>query len=62
MEASLVHLILHQATVSPPHISQHLAEYPFQGVVAHLTPRLAHRLHGLVTIVTNIKGSAIEMA
>ena len=63
VEAALMHLVLHVAPVMKPHIIKHLAEYPLQGVVAHLTASGAVRiLHRTVTVIAHVKGGSVEMA
>ena len=59
MEASLLDLIFHIASVSLSQVTQHLAEYPFQGVVPYLSPVLSRSLYGLVPIVADIYGSSV---
>lgn len=62
MKAALVHLIFHEAATVLTKVAQHLAEHPFQRVVSHLSARILSSLHGLITIVADIKSSAVEMA
>ena len=62
METSLIDLVLDVAPILFTKITQHLAEHPFQGVVAHLTTWLLCGLDRLVPVVTDIECRAVEMA
>ena len=63
METALLHLVFHKAAVLLAHIVEHLAEHPFQCVVAHFaTLRTFGVFHGLVAVVAHIEGGAVEVA
>ena len=62
MEAALLYLIFHKTATALTEVAQHLAEHPFQRVVPHLSMRFFSSLHSFVTIVADIKSSAVEMA
>ena len=63
MKTPLLHLIFDIATARLAHVTQHLGEHPLQRIVAHqATRRPIGILNGLVTVVADIEGSAIEMA
>jgi hypothetical protein len=63
METTLLFLVFDVATTLLTHIPKNLAENPFQSVVSNLaTLRSFWILNGLVSVIANIHGSAIEMA
>ena len=63
METSLFLLVLHIATALFTHVSKYLAKNPFEGVVSDLTALWAlWILNGLVSVIADVNGSAVEMA
>ena len=63
METTLLLLVLDVATTLLAHIPENLTENPFQGVVGNFTALRAFRiLNGLVSVVADVHGRAIEMA
>ena len=63
VEATLLYLVLDIATIPFAHIAEHLAEYPFQCIVAYHAARwTVGVLNRLIAIVADIEGSTIEMA
>ena len=63
METALFLLVFNIATTLLTHIPKYLTENPFQGIVSHLaTLWPLWILNGLVSVVANINGSAIEVA
>lgn len=63
VEATLLYLVLDIATIPFAHIAEHLAEYPFQRIVAYHAARwTVGVLNRLIAIVADIEGSTIEMA
>lgn len=56
VETALLYLVLDVAAFLFAHVAQHLGKHPFQSVVAHLAA------YGMVTVVTNVERSAIQVA
>ena len=62
METALLYLIFNIASALFSQVVQHLAQYEFQCVVAHLAALLTvWRTYGLVAVVADVEGRAIEM-
>ncbi len=63
VETTLLHLVFYKASVLHAHIVEHLAEHPFQGVIAYFaTLRTLGRFHCFVAVVANVEGGAVEVA
>lgn len=63
VEAPLVYLVLYQAAAVGAHVVEHLAENPFQRVVAHAAAcRSVGVVHGLVAVVAYVECGAVEVA
>ena len=61
VEATLLHFILDMASPIAPHVAQHFAQHILQRVVAHQPTSLTRRGNSMVSVVADIKGSAVEM-
>ena len=62
METALLYLIFNIASALFSQVVQHLAQYVFQCVVAHLAALLTvWRTYGLVAVVADVEGRAIKM-
>ena len=63
METALLLLVLHIATALLAHIPENFTENPFQGVIGNFTTLRTFRvLNGLVSVVADVHGRAIEVA
>ena len=57
-----MHLVFDIAAVALAHVAHHLGKHIFQRVVAHLAAMLARCLNGLIAVVANVEGGAVEVA
>ena len=63
MEASLLDLILDEATLLLTDIAQHFAQHPLERVVLHCTPLwFSWRRDSRETVVADVEGSAKHVA
>ena len=56
MEAALFDFVLDIGTLVATDVAEHFGEYPFEGVVAHLA------VDGMIAVVADIEGGAVEVA
>ena len=61
METTLLYFIFNIAPSLLPHLVQHFRQDPLQRVVLYHPAFFTWRLHGLVPVVTDIEGCAIQM-
>ena len=56
MKTPLLDLVLNETALLVAEIAQHFRKYPLQRIVAHLTST-----YGMIAVVTDVEGSAIEV-